>query len=75
MDVIGRPRRSSIHARIVEKLGAKKSSFIALTARFHIYLMSGNGRLVSDIIGEVFQRSSETAYISQMSVYGRPSLL
>jgi hypothetical protein len=61
MDVIGRPRRSKMQANTVEKLGLKKSSFIALTVRFHMYLMSGAGRRVVAIVGERFQRISETA--------------
>jgi DNA-binding GntR family transcriptional regulator len=73
IEVIGRPRRSRIQAKTVEKSGAEKSSFIALTARFHIYLMSGVGRPLLAIFLDVFHRMRETAYISHTRVCGRPS--
>jgi hypothetical protein len=50
-----------MQASTVEKLGLKKSSFIALTVRFHMYLMSGARRRVAAIVGERFQRIRETA--------------
>lgn len=62
-----------MQAKIVEKFGLKKSSFIALTVRFHMYLMSGTGRLEAAIFGDDFQSSSEHAYISHARAYGRPS--
>lgn len=50
-----------MQARMVEKLGLRKSSFIALTVRFHMYRMSGTGRLVAVMFGELLQRRSEQA--------------
>lgn len=67
IEVIGRPIRSRIDARTVEKLGARKSSCKASTARFQIYRTSGRGRLVAEILFDKPQETSETAYISQTS--------
>jgi hypothetical protein len=61
IEVMGRPRRSRIQAKTVESSGARKSSFIALTVRFHIYRTSGIGRPIAAIFLDVFHRMSETA--------------
>jgi hypothetical protein len=61
MEVMGRPRRSKIHASTVEKSGARKSSFIALTVRFHMYRTSGVGRPVAAMLLDAFHMMSETA--------------